>query len=484
MSLYLSIDLGTTGCRSILFDGELRQLAFSYEEYGLITPSEKYTEQNAELWWELTLSTAKDAIRKADVDPRSIKSISVSSQGITVVPVDRFIKPLRNAISWLDVRCEEETAQLKRELGSDNVFLLTGKRISAGYTLPKLMWMQKHEPQIYASAWKFLMPMDFLIARFTGNCITDHSMASGTLMYDIKNQRWSREILDRYGIEEERLPTLAYGGESAGLVLPEVAKELGLSPDCTVAVGAQDQKCAAFGVGLCEGVMSISLGTAAAVTKLWREAKTEINTGVGWCGYVERDRFVTEGVISTAGTCLRWVRDLYFKGEKYNVIDSEAAQVLDRGSSLLFYPYLNGTSAPSYYPDATGCFYGASLATERGDFALAVMEGIAFQIRILLEAMEAYGNIHTLVIFGGGANSALWCQIIADATGMKITVPKTTEAASAGAARLAAMAIGQNLPPLENGYTYIPSARAEDYDRKYQTYRAVEKRLWKQEALL
>ncbi len=479
MSVYLAIDLGTTGCRSILFDQSLNQLASAYEEYGLITPAEKYTEQDAELWWSLTLRTAKAAIQKAGIAGTEIKSISVSSQGITVVPVDRELRPLCNAISWLDMRCEAECAEFEADFGAKYIFELTGKPASAAYTLPKLLWLKKYQPTIYQTAYKFLMPMDFLIARFTGHCITDHSMASGTLMYDIKKLCWSREILSRYGIEEERLPQLAFGGESAGCVLPSVAAELGLSPSCTVAVGAQDQKCAAYGVGLCDGVMTISLGTAAAITKRWNEAKTEINNGVGWCGYVEPNAFVTEGVINTAGTCLRWTRDMLYPNEAYDLIDREAADALERGSSLTFYPYMSGPSSPDFYPDSQGCFYGVNLATVRGDFALAVMEGIAFQIRILLEAMEAYGNVHTLVLFGGGAKSAFWCQVIADITGMKITLPKTTEAAGAGAAMLAAKAVGDCVPSLAEATSYLPGARAADYNKKYEKYRAVEKRLWK-----
>ena len=144
----------------------------------------------------------------------------------------------------------------------------------------------------------------------------------------------------------------------------------------------------------------------------------------------------------------------------------------------MFFPYLGGPSCPDFYPESQGCFYGVNLASKRGDFALAVMEGIAFQIRILLEAMEAYGTVKELSLFGGGANSAFWCQIIADATGMKIMIPETTEAAAAGAARLAAMAAGDPLPALEFSRIYIPSELSADYAAKYKKFREIEKRLW------
>ena len=477
MHCYLAVDLGTTGCRSIVFNENLQSLSQAYEEYGLITPRENYAEQDAQLWWDMTLRTAKQAIKEANIDPQSIDGISVSSQGITIVPVDRNLTPLCNALSWLDVRATAQSQRLLREWGKDAMFTLTGKPISPAYTLPKLLWLQENHQDLWARAWKFLMPMDYLIAKLTGVCVTDHSMASGTLLYDLKNCCWSKEILETYRIPEEKLPQILHSGEKAGTVLPEVAQALGLRCDCVVAVGAQDQKCAALGAGLQDGTMTVSLGTAGAITKLWTSPETAKHTAVAWCGYIFPGTWVTEGVINTAGTCLRWVRDLMFPGESYDTINKEASTAMEKGSSVLFYPYLNGPSAPDYYPDAQGCFYGVNLASQRGDFAAAVMEGVAFQMRILLEAMDAYGAVEKIVLFGGGAKSDLWCRIIANATGMEVIVPENQEAAGAGAAMLAAMATGKALSPLPAGKCYLPDQKAE-YEEKYRKYRTIEKKLW------
>ena len=485
MSIYLAVDLGTTGCRSLLFDSSLHVICDAYEEYGLIIPKEKWTEQDAELWWTLTKRTAKTVIRKAGIDPSTVAGISISSQGITIVPVDRDLRPLCNAISWLDVRPEAQCEQLLRDFGFREMFTHTGKQINPCYSLPKILWLRDEMPEVFARTWKFLMPMDFLIGKLTGRCVTDHSMASGTLLYDIKNCCWSQTVLDTYGLQLSQLPELAWSGEVAGTVLPEVAAELGLSPDCIVAVGAQDQKCAAVGAGLCDGVMTISLGTCAAICKLWDEPKTEGDTRIGWCGYVRPGTWVTEGVINTAGSCLRWLRDTLFPGEGYETINAEAADAIARNSSLLFYPYMNGPSSPDNYPDSDGCFYGVNLATKRGDFAMAVMEGVAFQIRIMLEVMQAYGNVHTLVLFGGGANSDIWCQIIADVTGMTITVPDTYEAASAGAAVLAGIATGEFSREQPPAIRYVKHYQAASdrsyYEEKYRRYRQIEHKLWTQE---
>ena len=483
MAVYLAIDLGTTGCRSILFDSGLKQIADCYQEYGLITPKDKWVEQDANLWWTLTLETAKSAIKKANIKKENIKGISVSSQGITLVPVDEKLNPLHHALSWLDVRAESQTRQIEKDFGSREMFTLTGKPIDATYFLPKLLWLKEELPELYEKAWRFLMPMDFLVAKLTGNCVTDHSMASGTLMYDIKNKVWSRQVLDKYKIPEGKLPELKWSGEVAGTLLPEIARELELSENCVVAVGAQDQRCAALAAGLKKGVVTLSLGTAGAICKYWNEAKTEGDTRIGWSAYVNENSWVTEGVISTAASSLRWLRDNMYPGCEYDIINTEAEEALKRGSRLMFYPYLSGASSPYRYPDSEGCFYGASLAAGRGDFALAVMESIAFQTKIILEAMGGCDDVHTLVLFGGGSKSPLWCQIIADVLGMEIVVPATAEAAGAGAAILAGIAAGEferdHCPSLAFKKSFQPSERREMYRKKYERYRKIEYKLWR-----
>ena len=471
MSAYLAIDLGTTGCRSIVFDQALNAIGTAYEEYSLITSENGWIEQDAALWWTMTLRTAKKAITDSGINPCCIKGISISSQGITIVPVNAKLEPLDNAISWLDTRAKLETEQLLSEEGDEKLFLQTGKHIDAVYSLPKILWLKKNRRSIFEQAYKILMPMDFLIGKLTGQCVTDHSMASGTLLYDIRKAGWSHALLRKYEIPEERLPEIRRSGEVVGTVLPGVAAELGLREDCIVAVGAQDQKCAAFGAGLQEGVITVSLGTACAVSKLWHTAQLKNFRQVAWCGYVQENLWVTEGVINTAGAALRWLRDLMFKGESYAVLDEEAERAVQNGSPMMFYPYLSESNE-------AGVFTGMNLGLKRGDFAAAVLEGVAFQIRTLLQKMGTYGASDSLVLFGGGAKSLLWCQIIADVTGLKVRIPRTEEAASAGAAKLAAKACGCELPPIDYTRTVYPSERRELYNRKYHLYCDTEHRLY------
>ena len=458
MKLYLAIDLGTTGCRSIIFDEELKEISSSYSEYPLITKGGGFVEQDANLWWHLTVKTALSAISQSGISSQNIDGISISSQGISIVPVDEECNPLCNAIGWLDTRAGVEAEEFKNDFGEDKIRKITGKPCSSVYTLPKILWIKDNEPEIYEKAYKLLMPLDFLTAKFTGNFVTDHSMASGTLMYDLEKVCWSDEILKRYGIDIEKLPKLAYAGEIAGTVLPEIRDILGLKDTCIVAVGAQDQKCAALGAGLDENSITISLGTAAAVTKLWKNLENSVAENVTWCGYTEPESWVTEGVVATAGTCLRWVRDTFYKGEKYSVIDMEAEAAIEQGNSLIFLPFMSGEN---------GAFYGVSLADKRANFAAGVMEGVALEIRALLENMSAYEKKRRIILFGGGAKSRLWCQIISDVTGMEISVPSTEEAAGAGAARAAALAAGKMINPLSCSKVYKPQ---KSYEEKYKKY--------------
>ncbi len=461
MAYYLAIDLGTTGCRSILFDEQLNMLSQSYEEYGLITPKPTWVEQDAELWWALTQKTMRLAIVQAGISGKEVDGISISSQGITIVPVDERFTPLCNAQSWLDVRGEEEARKIEGDYTREGIFALTGKNPLPAYSLAKLLWIKKNQPETWKKAYKFLMPLDFLTAKLCGKAITDRSMASGTLMYDLEKGCWSKEILARYGIDEGLLPALAWSGEKAGTLLPEVASGLGLREDCVVAVGAQDQKCAALGAGLREDGVTVSLGTAGAITKFWKEYRAKENQSVAWCGYVEKEVWVTEGVIETAGVCLRYTRDLLYPNASYDIINQEVAQAIEKESNLLFVPYM-GTSK--------GAFLGINLGTERGEYAAAVMQGVAFEIRRTLLKMEA-DSVDTLMLFGGGAKSDVWCQIIADVTKRRILLPKTAEAAGAGAAILAAKGCGATLPKLSYIKEYTPSAKREQYyEKKYACY--------------
>ena len=485
MAYFLAIDLGTTGCRSMVFDQTLCLLGAHYVEYGLMTPRPNWYEQDATLWWEIACQTIQAAIASSGISGSEIVSMSVSSQGISIVPVDLDFEPLRPALSWMDTRAEDEERRLIAELGQKETFLRTGKRIAATYTLPKLLWMQTNEPEIFAKADYFLMPLDFLTAKLTGQAVTDSSMASGTLLYDMVSGSWHKPTLEQFGIAEDKLARIQPSGSVAGEILPDVAAQLGISNECLVCVGAQDQRCASLGAGLAPGVVTVSRGTAAAVCKLCARFAPEEGMHVGWSPYVFAGDWVSESVAGSAGASLRWLRDSLYRDTDYAAINREAEQAREKGGDVVFLPYLCGPGFPRFDPASTGCFYGITLASERGDFALAVMRGVVYQIREILESMDANHETKQLVLFGGGVKSELWRQLFADGLNMPVSIPDNAETAGAGAAILAGLGAGifqrDHLPRIPVSDICMPSENAAEEERQYLRFRALVQKLESEE---
>ncbi|NPV54291.1 MAG: hypothetical protein HPY71_12370 [Firmicutes bacterium] len=526
-NLLLSIDLGTTACKAAVFEPGGRVLGEGYVEYPLVARSEVEIEQDAGEWWDVTVRAVNLAFESAQVgraglcagshvetgiwagagvSPDEVVALSVSSQGISVVPVDRHGEPLRMAISWLDTRARDQGEWLERELGgSEKIFHATGKRPSAAYTLPKLLWFRDNEPDVFRAADKFLMPLDFIVKRLTGQAVTDHSMASGTLMYDLHEGGWSGSVLDKCGISRAVLPEIRWAGSAISKLMPKAARELGLSPETLVVLGGQDQKCAALGAGLAPGTATISLGTAGALTAYARRPVLDAGMRIPCCPHVEGKRWVLEGVVSTAGASVKWFASAVMEafaasgnvssiddlskgcgvsnignignmgnvsstgdrdsfGKAGNIGDTIAAagedssrtlsrlyQHLDELASksragsggLFFLPHLAGASTPHWNAGAKGLFHGISLATTAGDLFRSVLEGIAFEFKENLEIIESLvGPVNEVIIFGGGARSPVWAGIFANALNKPVLRLSTSEAASLGASILAGVGSG------------------------------------------
>lgn len=439
----IGIDLGTTGCKSAVLDERLNILGEEYLEYSLINISDIEIEQDADEWWDIVRRVVKASVRKSGISPGAVKGISVSSQGIAFVPVDNDCRPLDNAISWLDTRADGETQRIIERFNEHDVYSITGKRISRAYTLPKLIWLKDNRPGVYESAHKFLMPHDFITAKLCGSFVTDHTMASGTLAYDINNQMWWTKILDEFDIDAGRLPDIACSGTAAGRLRPDVASDLGLSQDVTVAVGGQDQKCAALGAGIHSGIFTVSLGTATAIEGLSNRAATDHQMRIPVFSYLFKNKWAMEGVVSTSGVSLKWLKNTFFRNTSYGELDKMAGEHTDSPGSVFFYPFLGGAGSPYWYDNARGCFYGINLSTDTAEMIKSVLEGIAYQIRSNMDTMEqTIGRMDGAIVFGGGSASSLWCQMIADITGRGVSTMHTPQTACVGAAILAGMGCG------------------------------------------
>lgn len=439
----IGIDLGTTGCKSAVLDEELNILGEAYIEYPLINLSACEIEQDANQWWDLTRQAIRISVRKSGINPESVKGISVSSQGIAFVPVDRSIHPLRNAISWLDTRAVRQKHAILEKYHEKELYGITGKRVSEYYILPKLIWLRENEPLIYEKTYKFLMPLDYITARLCGECVTDHTMASGTILYDLNKQEWAGEILEGFEIDERRLPKISWSGSAAGTIKKEVASELGLPDSIIVAVGGQDQKCASLGAGIDKAIATISLGTASAIEQKCDRPLIDDQMRIPCFSYLSKGEWVAEGCVSTAGAAMKWFKETLFKDKSYKEIDNMAEYSADKGNKVFFYPHLTGAGIPYWREEVKGCFYGITLSTGNGDIARSVVEGIAFQVKANLDVMQGmYLPVEEVRLFGGGANSSMWCRLFSNILNKKVKVLSTSETANVGAAILAGSGCG------------------------------------------
>lgn len=481
MGLMIGIDLGTTGCKAAVYDEQGAELGRSYLEYGLITVSATMIEQDPHAWWDLALQAVSRALDMAECERAAVRSLAISSQGISFVLLDGAGNPLGHAISWLDCRAMAESEEILALYTAPLLFGLTGKRAAPFYVLPKLLWLRRHQPEVWRCARRLVMGHDYLVYRLCGEHVTDHSLAGGTLLYDLAAGDWSGELLGRFDIPRELLPQLCWAGTAAGRLRPEVADALKLRRDVVVVVGGQDQKCAALGAGVDDRVASVSLGTASAIVQIMDRPVTDPTMRAPTFAFVQPARWVLEGVVGTAAVSLRWLRDL-LGAEDYRELDAAASAVPRGSEGLLFYPHLSGATSPHWTAGARGSFHGMSLATSRGHMARAVMEGVAYQVKENLEATQALaGVVDRVVVFGGGANSPLWREILGDVLDRPLAWA-AAETAALGAAMLAGLGAGEfaSLNEARQRMLRPPHLRQPDpagvaqYSSAYAAYRRLE----------
>jgi len=448
-SVLIGLDLGTTVCKSVLFDETLHILGNAEQEIPLITISGSEIEQDANLWWDVTKSIIQESLKKAGIRPSLVKGISISAQGISFVPVDKNCIPLRNALSWLDTRAKEQRTRLLQTFDEKTFFSITGKSVSEAYVLAKLLWVKEQEPRIYDNTHKFVMALDFVIAKLCGEFVTDHTMASGTLFYDITEQKWSSKILESFGLDRDKLPGIAWSGTPVGTVKKEISEELGLPPDVVIAVGGQDQKVAALGAGIDVNKTTVSLGTAMAITQKCEMPVIDERMRIPCFTDLLRNYWVIEG--STIGcSVLDWLKKTFFSEKSYAELNQMAMQAETKKNRIFLYPYFAGAGTLHYNQEIRGFFYGLDLNTSANQIVRSVFEGIAYQIKENIDVVEEiYKPVQELRIFGGGSKSEVWCQIIADITDKPVAALYSSEAASIGAAILAGLGAGVFKTPQE-----------------------------------
>ena len=465
----VAVDLGTTGVKAALFDERGSLVAEASREQQLCFPQAGFVEQDPSAWYEVPCAMIAEVLQKSGADAAAVRAVGFSSQGISIVPVDSQLRPLCNGISWLDMRAEAELAEILKRWPEKWIFEKTGKHADAAYTLPKLLWLQRHQPSLFDRARWFLMPMDYCISRMTGSAVTDPSMASGTMLADLRGN-WIREMTDALEIPVKKLPKVMACGSCAGGLNRETAVRTGLPEGIPIVVGAQDQKAAACGARITPNWPTLSLGTAGALEFL-TECSGEVLPAFP---HVGGDGIMLEACINTAGAAIRWARDSLFPTGSYGHMNEAAARAELGSSGVVFRPYLSGAGTMHLRPGLTGSFEGLTLRCTRDDLVRAVYEGLACEIRWCLEEAGRTGlHAEGLKAFGGGTKSGILMDIIADICNLPVVVSGQAEMALLGAARLAAEAVEMDVSDfgLESCPRIHTPHRAREYEQVYHRYR-------------
>jgi len=408
----LGIDIGTTGAKGIALSEDGRVLASTTESYPISTPQPGWSEQDPELWW-----TA--AQRLLDVLPEGPLGLSGQMHGLVVL--DEHGEVLRPAILWNDQRTAAECAEIERRIGLERLISLTGNRALTGFTAPKLLWLRTHEPETYARIRHILLPKDYVRYRLTGELTIDAADASGTLLFDVAQRRWSEEVCEALEIPLEWLPE---------------------AHESTEVAAAGDQAAAALGVGIVEpGRISVVLGTSGVAFAVLPEYAPDAQARVHVFCHAVPGTWHAMGVMLSAAGSLAWFRDVV--GAEYGALDEEASRWPPGAEGLLFAPYLAGERTPHADPDARGAFTGLSVRHDRGALARAVLEGVAFGLRDSLELLRTLGvQAEVGRVSGGGARSELWLKIVASVLELPLERTESEEGSAYGAALLAGVRAG------------------------------------------
>ncbi|MEM3569478.1 MAG: FGGY-family carbohydrate kinase [Candidatus Jordarchaeales archaeon] len=496
-------DFGTSSVKSVVCTTEGEVVGSAVAGYELYHPQPGWAEQNPKEWWAAVSKSTREAVEAAKVKVKDVEAVSISAQMAGLVPIDRNGEPLRPAIIWLDNRAEE---QAKRLAGNILSMLLTFIRITGGAPGPKdviskIVWLKENEPHVFEKAYKFLDAKDYLVFRLTGKYYTSWDCANVTWMFDSRKgkMKWSESICGKAGIPLEKLCEPVPSPTIVGELTAEAARDLGLKEGTPVVCGCGDITAATVGSGAVrEKQVHAYIGTSSWVVAPIRDRKLSIRYYIGSICSADPTKYILVGEQECSGACYQWLRNnLGYKymveAEKeglnaYKVMDRIAAEAEPGSKKLIFTPWMYGERSPLNDHTVRGGFINLSLTHGEAHVLRAILEGVAYHMRWILEGVQKLiGRVPSINIIGGGAQSDLWCQIIADVTGSVVRQMKDPlEAGSRGAALTASVALGyyKSFDELEK---VVPAKREfepnqanrEIYDELYLKFKLVYKKLKK-----
>ena len=478
--MYLTFDVGTTALKTALYNTEGRRLHRIIKEYRIESPSEGCYEFNPELYWQYLLEGFKELLKRSDVNPSEIKSISGCSQGETVIFLDRDNTPLRPALVWLDKRASREVEILQNIFEEETLYRTTGlSEMDTTWSAPKILWVKNNEKNCYERIDKVMLIEDYLVYRLTGQFVATPSLWSSSALFDIRTKQYWSDMVDYLGVSE-KLPKIVPEGSIVGNPIGSVCDLLGLNRKTVVVKGSMDQTLGILGGGnIVPGIVTETTGTALAVVSIVEEVSFEKSVKIPFQPHVIDDKYILLPFAQTAGIVYKWFRDEFLDTIDYEEYNNLASKVPPGADGLLLLPFLAGAVYPENDPYAKGVLYGLTLKHGKAHFIRAIMESIGYLLNKILGVMEDYGVvIEEIRSMGGGARSDEWLQIKADICGNSIIRMREEEAPSLGAAILSAVKIG-DYPHFQDavskmvntGKVFSPeSQNAHVYTKGYELY--------------
>jgi xylulokinase len=437
-AMYIGIDLGTSGVKSILTSTNGEILASKTVSIEVSRPKHLWSEQNPSDWWDATCTSIKALSEQADLS--GVLAIGLAGQMHGATLLDKNGEVLRPAILWNDGRCDEECKQIEEDVPNSRE--ITGNIMMSGFTAPKLKWVKNHEPVVFDQVRKVLLPKDYLRFKMSGDYASDMSDSAGTMWLDVKARDWSDDLLAACGLTREHMPKLYEGTDITGHLSAELAEEWGMK-QVPIIAGGGDNAAGAIGVGITQaGSAMLSLGSSGVYFAVSSNFISNPEQALHSFCHALPNKWHTMSVILSAASCLKWVADMTGFADVATMIE-DVQNNADRNSKLVFLPYLSGERTPHNNPNATGMFFGMTHSTTRLELAQAVLEGVGFAFA---DGFDALHDTETapeeISLIGGGARSEYWRQMLSDITGFSLVYRQGGEVgASLGAARLAMLGV-------------------------------------------
>jgi len=488
----IGCDVGSQGTNCALYSADGTLVASSYQTYDLSFPFPGAAEQDANAWPAAVAAGVRELLGQVPEGPSAVKGLSFGSQLDGMVVCGSDARPLRPAMIWMDRRAEAQAAAAAERIAPDEFYRHVGANLDSSHAVFKALWVRDEEPEVWARAKFLFTPGTFVLREIAGPVAVDYSNASSMALLDPRSRKWSPEVLEALDVSESMLPEVVAATEPISTITAAFAESTGLDPSTLVAVGCGDEMAATLGAGVFEpGEVCDVVGTAEPVCAASSEPREDPTMLVECHPHADPDAWLLENPGFVSGGNLRWWRDQFAPiergaeaeglGDAYDLLSKEAERIPPGAEGLVFLPCMQGAMAPEWNGAARGVFYGLTLAHSRAHMTRAILEGSAFALRDIVEAMANAGlDVRRLTIVGGGAKGPLWRQIKADVTGLPVRVPTSVETTATGAAILAA--VGAGLHPtvgdaVKAFVEYEPDEhqpdpeRRETYNESYRRYR-------------